>query len=255
MTRRVNDPHHIGIYIMYSASTRRPVSKACDACRKRKVKCNGLQPCAGCQSANLSCTFIAPRGQGGNRGPRATVLNQLRAHNHLGEKIQAPLDTESSKPAASGVSESSIMDTCIETYTKHIYPVVPLLDAAVIRTQGIRPDQRFIQAFCAYVSTFGIPHGDDYGSAQISVAASKQRLLDIAMSTHHTAKRSNPEPLSVYTSFFLYGAWAGQGDYQQAWYYLREATTLYMMLRSDLDDWYDEKARFQLFWILVVSER
>lgn len=246
---------------MYSASTRKPVSKACDACRKRKVKCNGLQPCAGCQSASLTCTFLAPRGQGGNRGPRATVLNQLRAQNDTVERTQASVDPDSLKSVRSTTSEFAVIDTCMETYTKHIYPVVPLLDAAVIKTQFHRLEsspsaQRFVQAFCAYVSNFGIPFEGDHGPARISAAASKQRLLDIAMSTNDTARRSNREPLSVYTSFFLYGAWAGQGDYQQAWYHLREATTVYMMLRPNLvDDCYDENARRHLFWILVVSER
>jgi SP family general alpha glucoside:H+ symporter-like MFS transporter len=248
---------------MQPVSTRKPVSKACDACRKRKVKCDGLQPCTGCQSANLACTFKAPRGLGGNRGPRATVLNQLRAQTTLVASIQSPgvsVEPEVSRVTTSATSETIVIDTCIEVYAKQIYPVVPLLDVAVLEAQANRlndspTSRRFLQAFCAYVSNFGISREGDYGAGRISAVAFRKHLLDVAMSDHNTCMGIQPEPLSVYVSFFLYGAWAGQGDYQQAWYYLREATTLYMMLRSGTDGWYDERARCHLFWILVVSER
>jgi SP family general alpha glucoside:H+ symporter-like MFS transporter len=156
--------------------------------------------------------------------------------------------------------ETVVIDTCIKVYTKHIYPVVPLLDVAVIKAQLPRlhnslSAQRVVKTFCAYVSNFGIPYDNDHEASPSSAKAVKEHLLTLAMSAHNTFMRAHPGLLTVYCSFFLYGAWAGLGDYQQAWYYLREATTLYMMLRSDSDEWHDKKARHHLFWILVISER
>jgi SP family general alpha glucoside:H+ symporter-like MFS transporter len=235
--------------------TRKPVSKACDACRRRKIKCNGLQPCAGCNDANLACTFDAPRGQGGNRGARATVLNQLRGmsghHEMPSEVLQSPnLSIEPSKPA---LSERNVLDKCMAAYAAHVHPVVPLLDVEIVKAQALQAEsslvsQRFIRAFCAYVSNFRrVFEGSEVWSSH---------LLNLALTNQPpTHSFSQPSPLAVYTSFFLYGASAGHGDYQQAWYYLREATTLFMMLRSTSEAWYNKKAQRCLFWILVVSER
>ncbi|KAH8422477.1 Zn(II)2Cys6 transcription factor [Aspergillus melleus] len=33
------------------------ISKACQECRKRKIKCNGLEPCKTCQLRNTPCTY------------------------------------------------------------------------------------------------------------------------------------------------------------------------------------------------------
>jgi len=33
------------------------VSKACNTCRSRKIKCNGVKPCASCSQAGTECTF------------------------------------------------------------------------------------------------------------------------------------------------------------------------------------------------------
>ncbi|KAF4624622.1 hypothetical protein G7Y89_g13549 [Cudoniella acicularis] len=38
--------------------------RACDACHRRKVKCDGINPCRNCSSAQLSCTYHAiPQGK------------------------------------------------------------------------------------------------------------------------------------------------------------------------------------------------
>lgn len=39
-------------------STRRTkVGKACDSCRRRKIKCNGLKPCPSCTIYGCECTY------------------------------------------------------------------------------------------------------------------------------------------------------------------------------------------------------
>lgn len=40
-----------------SKNTRNKVRKACDSCRKRKIKCTGTQPCSSCQAYNCECVF------------------------------------------------------------------------------------------------------------------------------------------------------------------------------------------------------
>ncbi|KAM0541487.1 hypothetical protein ACHAPJ_013222 [Fusarium lateritium] len=60
------------------------VPQACDACRTRKVKCNGHRPCPPCEHLNLHCKFSAQRGSSGGSKARVAprrnrVLTQLRS--------------------------------------------------------------------------------------------------------------------------------------------------------------------------------
>lgn len=249
--------------------SRKVISKACDACRRRKIKCNGLQPCLGCSSANLACTWNSPRGLGGNRGVRATIINELRAEQQQNGVLPQPGNSPGTPPdnSPSAISATTPVgrigiETCIDTYLDRIHAVVPLLDAAVLSSEVAQMDsspisRQLILAFCAYVanstklSSEGTPQSPRYTDVNPG-----RHFLDAALSVVDTRRVTEPNPHSVYISFFLYGAYAGQGDYRQAWFYLREATTLFMMLRTEkLEGWYNEQARRRLFWILVVSER
>lgn len=58
-------------------SSRAKVTSACDACKRRKVKCTGTQPCDRCISSGVSCTF-------GSSAGRSSAVSYTR---HLEEKI------------------------------------------------------------------------------------------------------------------------------------------------------------------------
>src|SRR5690242_7005435 len=113
------------------ASTRKVIAKACDACRRRKVKCNGQQPCSGCISANLPCAYDSPRKQGGNRGARAVVLNELREaqvkHAVTVSPTSASGELTHSPLAALYQPEAAFVQACIDTYVRLIQVVVPIL--------------------------------------------------------------------------------------------------------------------------------
>ncbi|ORX63654.1 hypothetical protein BCR32DRAFT_273371 [Anaeromyces robustus] len=49
-------------------SKRKRSSKACDACHKKKIKCDGRNPCSNCEYSKIPCVF-SPRTK--KRGPRA----------------------------------------------------------------------------------------------------------------------------------------------------------------------------------------
>ncbi|KFX95023.1 hypothetical protein V490_04041, partial [Pseudogymnoascus sp. VKM F-3557] len=75
-----------------SAST--SVKRACDACHRRKVKCDGLSPCRNCSSAQLACTYNAIPQKKGPKGSRAKVISELREQNRqnaLSSKAHARL--------------------------------------------------------------------------------------------------------------------------------------------------------------------
>ncbi|GAB7350282.1 hypothetical protein MBLNU459_g0923t1 [Dothideomycetes sp. NU459] len=55
------------------------LKRACDCCRKRKVKCDGEEPCGPCRKATIRCAYLQPPKKKGPKGLRsARVLNALR---------------------------------------------------------------------------------------------------------------------------------------------------------------------------------
>ncbi|KAK4631082.1 putative sucrose utilization protein SUC1 [Fulvia fulva] len=53
--------------------------RACDCCRKRKVKCDGEEPCNPCKKASIRCAYLQPPKKKGPKGLRsARVLHALR---------------------------------------------------------------------------------------------------------------------------------------------------------------------------------
>ncbi|KAL1306400.1 hypothetical protein AAFC00_005107 [Neodothiora populina] len=55
------------------------IRRACDCCRKRKVRCNGESPCGPCRKAAIRCCYLQPPKKKGPKGLRsAQVLRALR---------------------------------------------------------------------------------------------------------------------------------------------------------------------------------
>lgn len=239
---------------MQHATGSKKLTKACDACRRRKIKCNGSSPCPGCISAKLACTFLLPRGQGGNRGPRATVLNDLRAKQQENTTVASPTHlspsfsvTAESTSTIEVLLDQTTLDTFIDAYLANVHPVIPLLDAEIIQHEFAHANDstlsnEFVLAFCSYIAHFG------------DVSDSGRSFLNAAQAQSQKIQTSGDHHL-VYISFFLYGAYAGYGDYRQAWFYLRQATTLFMMLGNEDQEWFDKRIRRRLFWVLLISER
>ncbi|KAJ4994047.1 sucrose utilization protein SUC1-like protein 4 [Stagonosporopsis vannaccii] len=246
------------------AATRKVVPKACDACRRRKIKCNGQQPCSGCMSATLTCAYDSPRKQGGNRGARAIVLNELRGNQQ--RPVAEPQATVASESPHSPLTtayppETSFVQACIDAYTHRIHQVVPILTSHALETEVQLAEtsavsRQFVLAFCAYVANFGNALGENSLDQQgLSRGHIGRQSLKNALQAQNLGRITDPSPRSMLISFFLYGAYAGLGDYQQGWFYLREATTLFTMLKADAVSWYDQRAHSCMFWILLISER
>ncbi|KAJ1337446.1 proline utilization trans-activator [Microdochium nivale] len=49
---------------------RRRVTRACDECRRKKIKCNGKQPCTHCQVYSYDCTYDKPSNRRRNPAPQ-----------------------------------------------------------------------------------------------------------------------------------------------------------------------------------------
>lgn len=59
--------------------TQKSLKRACDCCRKRKVRCDGESPCGPCRKATIRCAYLqAPRKKGPKGLRSARVLHALR---------------------------------------------------------------------------------------------------------------------------------------------------------------------------------
>lgn len=76
----------------------------------------------------------------------------------------------------------------------------------------------------------------------------------------HLDPFADPVKRTIITAFLLYGCHIGLGNQRHAYYYLREATTLFTasaldgQASNETDD-EDLSADNKLFWLLLVSER
>ena len=80
------------------------VTRACDACRVRKVRCSGDRPCAQCAHLNLACAF-APAPAKRKPGVRGRLVAQLR--NRAASKGSDADGASAKTPAAASVSSSA----------------------------------------------------------------------------------------------------------------------------------------------------
>ncbi|KAH8692744.1 putative C6 transcription factor [Talaromyces proteolyticus] len=88
---------------------RRRVTRACDECRRKKIKCDGKQPCTHCTVYSYDCTYDQPSNR--RRNPTPQHIEALESRLHRAEallRILAPdlnindpsLDTASSQEIA-----------------------------------------------------------------------------------------------------------------------------------------------------------
>jgi hypothetical protein len=58
-------------------ATQKRVSKACDACKRRKVRCNGQTRCQQCAHLGLRCIY-SPSGKQRSQGKRGHIISEFR---------------------------------------------------------------------------------------------------------------------------------------------------------------------------------
>ncbi|KAK9364638.1 hypothetical protein V1509DRAFT_613298 [Lipomyces kononenkoae] len=78
----------------------RPYGSACDTCRRRRVKCDGQQPCARCVRSNVACTY-------GSLISRKSSVSYARHLEEQIERLQTVLQEQTQ--TASGESPSPAM--------------------------------------------------------------------------------------------------------------------------------------------------
>ncbi|MCJ1479485.1 hypothetical protein MMC13_008171 [Lambiella insularis] len=64
----------------HSMQKRRRVTRACDECRRKKIKCDGKQPCTHCTVYSYECTYDQPSNRRRNPAPQYIEAIENRLH-------------------------------------------------------------------------------------------------------------------------------------------------------------------------------
>ncbi|KAH6667874.1 hypothetical protein B0J14DRAFT_173818 [Halenospora varia] len=256
------------------------VKRACDACHRRKVKCDGINPCRNCSSAQLSCTYHAIPQKKGPKGSRAKVISELREtqrQSTLSSKVANRLNGINSPPCSPtlaptpGLLTNDMIKDCIEFFFANMYPTLPILHRGRLEQQAMYADQNvdtycLLTSLCAFMMIqpgMGIP-GDPLGldsmpgANLVSGNLLMQETIRVRKSYDHL---ETPTLNSLVTSFFLFGCYYGLDLHNKAWFHLREATTLAHVLNMQKEETYlqfdavESSRRRRLYYLLFVTER
>lgn len=83
---------------------RKRIMQACEACRVRKAKCNGLQPCGRCSTRKLTCSYAHERKMRGPNKVRKTLEMKQRDREHR----QAKSTTMQAEASSAMLDEHSV---------------------------------------------------------------------------------------------------------------------------------------------------
>ena len=131
------------------------VKQACDCCHARKIRCDGVNPCANCETAVLQCTYYMVHRKTGPKGPREGKLPDYYSQKRgkvVGTSVNTPrslrlpivpseIEHGRVLPASkyadindlvfepSPLLSDDIIKRCVYGFFKHKYPIMPVLDS------------------------------------------------------------------------------------------------------------------------------
>jgi hypothetical protein len=255
------------------------VKRACDACHRRKVKCDGVNPCRNCSSAQLGCTYNAIPQKKGPKGSRAKVISELREtqrqttttmkqgrHGPIG-----PAPCPSLVPTP-GLMTPEMVKQCVDFFFDNMYPNMPILHRPRLESQAMYMDQNLetycllssLSAFMMLQPGMSVPGSDPYnydsmpGSNIVSGTLLMEETVRVRKGFDYLESLSLN---SLCTSYFLFGCYYALDMHDKAWYHLREATTLAHMIGMNKEETFSQydsvegSRRRRLYWLLFLTER
>ncbi|KAF6833799.1 C6 zinc finger protein [Colletotrichum musicola] len=259
------------------------VKRACDACHRRKVKCDGVNPCRNCHQAQLSCTYNAIPQKKGPKGSRAKVISELRENQRqtsLSAKVSNRMNGIPSPPGpvsltpTPGLLSGELVKDCIEFYFANLYEKMPILDRRQIDQQLPYMEQNrdtycLLTSLCAFMMLqpgMCMPAGDPYNldvQPGATIVASQLLLEETLQVRKGSDYLDNPTLNTLATNFFIYGCYHGLELHDKAWYYLREASTMMHMNGMNKNETYhgpqwdnaESSRRRRLYWLFYIMER
>jgi hypothetical protein len=261
-------------------ATTTAVKRACDACHRRKVKCDGGSQCRNCLSAHLTCTYNAIPQKKGPKGSRAKVISELREtqrQTSLSAQVQNRMNGVNAPPAVQtltptpGLLTGEIVKECIEFFFANMYPNMPVLSRQRLEQQAVYMEQN-LDTYCLLAALsalmmiqpgMSIP-GDPYGLDSMPGAniVSSTVLLEEAIRVRKGFDYTeNPTLNTLCTSYFLFACFSGLEMHEKAWFHLREAATMIHISGMNKEETYiqfdevESSRRRRLYWLFFVTER
>ncbi|KAI1181183.1 hypothetical protein F4777DRAFT_526233 [Nemania sp. FL0916] len=257
------------------------VKRACDACHRRKVKCDGINPCRNCSSAQLTCTYNAIPQKKGPKGSRAKVISELREtqrQTSLSAKIQSRLSGLCSPPCSPpslaptpGLLAAEVAKESLDFFFANMYPIMPILHRHRIEQQCRQLEQdpdvyclvAALSAYMMFQPGMSLPTGDPMlehipGAHIVSGTLLVEEAIRVRRGYEYM---DSPTLNTMCTSYFLFCSYFALDMHEKAWFYLREATTLAHMCGMTKEESYvhydniESSRRRRLYWLLFVTER
>lgn len=257
------------------------VRRACDACHRRKIRCDGKKPCRHCTQASLICTFNAIPKKKGPRGNQARVLSEIREAQqraNLASKLQDGCDgivgqsLVSSLAPTPGLLSPELVNGCIDFFFAHMYPTMPILHRERFYQMHVWNMEVSLESYCLVCSLCAfmmiqpgmhLPAAGSSGPEVVQDDTLMGRTLveEVVRVRKGYDYVESPSTAAVITSFFLFGSHFCLDKHKVAWFHLREATTLAQILEMHDEGTYHTGEmiecirRRRLYWLLFLTER
>ncbi|EXF80236.1 hypothetical protein CFIO01_11516 [Colletotrichum fioriniae PJ7] len=240
-----------------SRPKRAQVSRACARCKNLRRACNEYRPCKRCVDAGLGDQCL------GLPGPvsLAWVSDGSQAFGHVPrEAVQRMAD----------LLPARVMDYCVDRFFARLHPTIPILTPEYVAQMKVvaGPSEVGMEAHCLLTAVCALVllQVEEPESLWIQGlipeknALHGRMLFEEALAAHRNfARRSNPTFEQCLLTFFLYACHSALFHHSQAFLFLREATTLFLLLRMNTPEASASPAAAvladRLFWVLLVSER
>ncbi|KAI1775881.1 hypothetical protein F4818DRAFT_390644 [Hypoxylon cercidicola] len=258
------------------------VARACHRCRRLQKACSDSRPCQRCTKAGLAdeCGGFPVQSRILPQPPLLQVSPAVGGAFSLGVSASPPfrnLDLPTSPQAFTSFARESfvrkddllppqVVDYCAGRFFERLAPTIPILTPeylANLRTRAA--SEAGSEAYCVLLGLCAMvmlqveePRGNSFGQLITAEnnAAYGWLLLEEALAAHrHLTRKSTPSLDSVLLVFFIYACHASLFHHSPAFVFLREASTLFLLLKPEAMDDLSRSLAERLFWVLLISER
>jgi hypothetical protein len=242
---------------------RQRISRACDACKLRKVKCNGQLRCQQCSHLDLRCVYTPATGKKRSQGRRGRVITEYKQKTAGLKSNEAPLLPTADSQPDTPEYDASFFLSLLPDYMSSVYPPQPIITESEVReyVEMMAYDleaKAFVLAFGAV--TLNLTCTGERRTENVSRMIEHLVIRTIEARGLVTTKLRSSVPKAM-TSLFLHNCLMTMRDSDTAFYYMRDAITFIQLLRIDAplpDEPISptEKSRRQrLYWQAYVHER
>ncbi|KAH8726277.1 hypothetical protein GQ44DRAFT_826001 [Phaeosphaeriaceae sp. PMI808] len=265
------------------------VSKACDACKRRKVKCNGQERCQQCAHLGLRCVYSAS-GKPRSQGKRGHIISEFRnqaaslsatsppllpANTSQVTNFQTPYGGVAQSVGSSGgdpmspaspfpaqYNKAFFLDL-IPDYAESVYPVQPVITELELQQyiQVMDTDQEvrsFIYSFggCTLnLARYGDRRTDE-------VVQMIEHLMDLSINSMLPPRRHyHSSVMRAMQSIFIHNCLMSLQGSDSAFFYMRDAICHIQLLRIDNAENVatlsppERSRRQRMYWQAYIHER